>query len=474
MDWSDTTTLGVRYNLVNQMNLRGVGFWTLNYGGGSPELWTAIQTYFDGCYSVAVSTSPPNMSAVGAAVTVSASAGCPDANPLYHFGVLAPGAGSYQTVQDYSTRSSLTWNTNGLTLGTYRFSVWARDANSTGEFGNSAGTWDAYNNNTTYNLTACTGVNVSVTPTSPVGIGKTVTLTALASGCPDPNPLYHFGVLAPGASTYQLAQDYSTSPTFSWNTTGLVPGTYRFSVWARDANGSGAYGNSYGRWDSYDNSTLYNVTTCSAVGVSVVPNSPVGIGGTVTLTVHASGCPNTNPVYHFSVLAPGATAYQMVQDYSTTSTFTWNTTGLAPGTYRFSVWARDAGSAGAFSNSAGAWDVYNNNTTYTLTSCSAVSVTVSPASPKTAGTTVAVTASASGCPNANPVYHFSVLAPGATTYTMVQDYSTTATFTWNTTGLAPGTYRFSVWARDASSSGAYSNSAGAWDVYNNSVTFTIS
>jgi uncharacterized protein (DUF2141 family) len=199
----------------------------------------------------------------------------------------------------------------------------------------------------------------------------------------------------------------------------------------------------------------------------------VGIGGTVTLTAHASGCPNTNPVYHFSVLAPGATAYKMVQDYSTSPTLAWNTAGLAPGTYRFSVWARDAGSAGAFSNSAGAWDVYDNNTTYTLTTCSAVNVTMSQASPKAAGTTVTVTANASGCPNANPVYHFSVLAPGAATYTMVQDYSTTTTFTWNTTGLVPGTYRFSVWARDASSSGAYNNSAGTWDVYNNSVTFTI-
>jgi hypothetical protein len=86
---------------------------------------------------------------------------------------------------------------------------------------------------------------------------------------------------------------------------------------------------------------------------------------------------------------------------------------------------------------------------------------------------VTVTANASGCPNANPVYHFAVMAPGATTYTMVQDYSTSATFTWTTTGLASGTYRFSVWARDAASSGAYSNSSGAWDAYNNGLTFTI-
>jgi spore germination protein YaaH/uncharacterized protein (DUF2141 family) len=260
MDWSDTSTLAVRYQMVNQMNLRGVGFWTLNYGGGSPELWAAIQTYFNGCYDVVVSTTPPTPSVVGTTVTVNASAGCPDASPLFHFSVLAPGATAYQTVQDYSTSSSLTWNTNGLTTGTYRFSVWARDANSTGEFGNSAGTWDAYNNNTTYNLNACTGVNVSVTPTSPVGTGKTVAVTALASGCPDPNPIYHFGLLAPGASAYQLAQDYSASGTYTWNTTGLAPGTYRFSVWARDASSSGAYNNSAGAWDVYNNSVTFTIS----------------------------------------------------------------------------------------------------------------------------------------------------------------------------------------------------------------------
>jgi hypothetical protein len=66
-----------------------------------------------------------------------------------------------------------------------------------------------------------------------------------------------------------------------------------------------------------------------------------------------------------------------------------------------------------------------------------------------------------------------VLAPGATSYTVVQGNSTSATFTWNTTGLAPGTYRFSVWATDAASSGVYGNSAGRWDAYNNDTVFVL-
>jgi spore germination protein YaaH len=46
MYWHDVTSLGARYNLANNDNLRGVGFWTLNYGGGSPELWDALSAYF--------------------------------------------------------------------------------------------------------------------------------------------------------------------------------------------------------------------------------------------------------------------------------------------------------------------------------------------------------------------------------------------------------------------------------------------
>jgi hypothetical protein len=292
----------------------------------------------------------------------------------------------------------------------------------------------------------------------------------VASGCPDPNPLYHFAVLAPGAATYQLAQDYSTSPTYAWNTAGLAPGTYRFSVWARDASSSGAFGNSSGRWDAYNNGTVYTLSGCSGVSVASSPMSTAEVGGTVTITATGSGC--GNPLYHFAVMAPGSTTYQLAQDYSTSPSYTWNTSGLAPGAYRFSVWVKDASSGGAFGNSSGRWDAYNNDTLYTLSSCSALSVTVSPGSSSARGTTVTVTAKASGC--SSPVYHFALLAPGATNYVVAQDYSAGATYTWNTTSLAAGQYRFSVWARDAASSGASGNSSGRWDTYNNNTTYTLS
>jgi spore germination protein YaaH len=465
--WDDATSLGAKYGLVNSARLRGVGIWTLNYGGGAKELWSALANHFAACRAVSASVSPASPQNVGAAITLSAhTTGCP--SPVYRFSVLGPDGAGYQVLQEYSSASTFSWHTSGLTPGAWRISVWARGSDGTGVYGNDTGRWDAYNNGLTYTLKSCSAVSVSVSPASPAGIGAVVKLTAHATGCASPQ--YRFLVMPPGG-TYQVAQDYSTIATFSWATTGLGPGQYRFSVWAKDTNSAGASGNSSGRWDAYNNGSTYTLMpVCSAVGVSAAPASPAAVGTTVSLTASATGC--THPVYHFAVLAPGATAYQVVQEYSATATFNWNTTGKALGDYRFSVWARDNGSTGTSGNSAGRWDTYNNNTVYRLTpTCSAVTVTVSPASPAHVGATVTLTAHATGCPN--PQFHFSVIKPGGATYELVQDYSTNATLTWDTTGAATGFYRFSVWARDAASAGTSGNTGGRWDAYNNGTTFVL-
>ncbi|HKC18091.1 MAG TPA: glycosyl hydrolase family 18 protein, partial [Candidatus Dormibacteraeota bacterium] len=44
--FDDTVSLGAKYDLVNRDNLRGVGMWNLNYGGGAPELWNLLAAKF--------------------------------------------------------------------------------------------------------------------------------------------------------------------------------------------------------------------------------------------------------------------------------------------------------------------------------------------------------------------------------------------------------------------------------------------
>ena len=419
------------------------------------------------CSSVTDTAAPASPQAAGITVTFTASAsGC--ANPLYEFWILRPGS-QWQIVQSYSSSRTFSWNTTGLAGGTYLYTVWARDAGSPGTSCGSLGCEDTYFPGTAFSLTsqACTSVTESAAPASPQLAGTTVTFTASASGCPQ--PLYQFWILAPGYQ-WKVGQAYSSTATFSWSTTGLAPGSYLYTVWARDSSSPGTSCGSLGCEDAYFPGTAYNLTSpCASATESAAPASPQLSGTTVTFTAASTGCPQ--PLYQFWILAPGH-AWQIVQAYSGSATFSWNTTGLAPGSYLYTVWARDASSPGTSCGSLGCEDAYFPGTTYSLTgqACSSVTESAAPGSPQHPGTTVTLTAAASGCPH--PLYQFWILAPGHA-WQVVQAYSSTATFSWTTTGLAPGSYLYTVWARDSSSPGTSCGSLGCEDAYFPGTAYTL-
>jgi spore germination protein YaaH len=466
--WDDTTALGAKYDLVNADNLRGVGIWTLNYGGGASELWSALSNHFAGCRGVST-TASPSPAPIGTTITLTANAsGCPSPNPQFQFWILSPGASAYQLGHAYSTSATLKWDTTGAAAGTYVVSTWVRDAASPGSFGNASGRWDAYSSIQVAVITLpCTSVSVSFAPSSPGTIGAAVSSTAQPSGCP--NPLYQFWMLPPGGTSFQVTQAYSTSGTYQWSTSGKAPGTYVLATWVRDASSTGTYGNAQGRWDAYSVSQYVLNGSCAGVSVSFAPASPNTIGATVTATAHASGC--SNPQYQFWILSPGGTAYQLAQAYSTNATMKWDTTGAPAGTYVVSTWVRDQTSTGTYGNQSGRWDGYDSSP-YAMQSspCSSVGVTFAPASSTPAGTPVTVTAQATGCPH--PLYQFWILPPGGTAYQVSQAYSSSPSFSWDTTGKGAGPYIVSTWVRDASSAGADGNQLGRWDAYS-SATYLV-
>jgi hypothetical protein len=207
-------------------------------------------TVFQPCSAQAASSAPASQSKVGTLVTVTARASvCP--NPLYEFWILAPGSSStWRQVQPYSTKATYAWATAGLAAGTYMITVWERDANSTGITGNAIGRWDTQAS-LMYAVTpyTCAAASLQGSPATSTTVGATVTFTATASGCP--NPLYQFWILAPGASSWQLARPYSSSAAFSWTTTGKLRGSYEVAVWARDSTSTGLSGHAFGRWDAF-------------------------------------------------------------------------------------------------------------------------------------------------------------------------------------------------------------------------------
>jgi hypothetical protein len=44
--WDDALSLGANYALVDARGLRGAGVFTLDCGGGAPELWDALARAF--------------------------------------------------------------------------------------------------------------------------------------------------------------------------------------------------------------------------------------------------------------------------------------------------------------------------------------------------------------------------------------------------------------------------------------------
>jgi hypothetical protein len=84
---------------------------------------------------------------------------------------------------------------------------------------------------------------------------------------------------------------------------------------------------------------------------------------------------------------------------------------------------------------------------------SAVTLTPSVASPARVGGTVTFTAAASGGSGQYQYRYYLGVPSGA--QTLVRDYSTVATWSWNTAGRAPGTYTVVVHARNVGSTRSY-------------------
>ncbi len=293
-------------------------------------------------------------------------------------------------------------------------------------------------------VVGCSTMTASAQPptTTTAGTPVTVTGSASGSGAGCAAPQYQFWLLSPGG-IWSVVQPYSRSATYSWVTASLSPGTYRFSVWARETGS----GNSYDSFSAFDHA-LTAASACTGLSASAAPPTSSSVGTQVTVTAIASGC--VNPRYEFWLLPPGG-IWSLVQPYSATAAYPWNTAGNVPGVYRFSVWTRDLGSPGSAGTAPNTYDSFSAFN-YTLTTCSSMTATASPATSANVGAPVSVTGSAGGC--AAPLYQFYLLPPGGT-WSLVQPYSATAGYNWNTAGSAAGVYRFSVWARDSNSSAAY-------------------
>jgi hypothetical protein len=174
----------------------------------------------------------------------------------------------------------------------------------------------------------------------PVAAGMSVTWTANVPGGTPPLQ-YQFSVWRSGVG-WSLGRDFSPSNTFTW--TAPADGTYVVQLLVR--NGGTVMG-----YDGYTNSGYFNIASnAPARFVSVSANVllPAHGGTSITWTALASGGTAGPLQFQFARLNQATGVWSVVQPYSTSSQFTWNTSLSDVGDYLIQVWVRSAGSAAGY------------------------------------------------------------------------------------------------------------------------------
>jgi hypothetical protein len=353
------------------------------------------------------------------------------------------GSGSYEyrfvlingttgtVVRSYSSSNTWTWNTAGYAAGAYMIEVDVRSAGSNAAY-------EAYKT-ISYSLVTnspATGATLTAGPASPRYIGTQVTFTAGGIGG---SGSYEYRFVLISGTTGTVVRSYSATNTWTWNTTNYAVGTYRVEVDVRNAGSPAAY-------EAYKTISYSLVANTPATGATLTasPATSQMVGNSAAFTAGGSGGSGS---YEYRFVLINGTTGTVVRSYSTTNTWTWNTTGYTAGAYMIEVDVRSAGSSAAY-------EAYKAISYSLVTSSPATGATLTagPASPQPIGTQVTFTAGGIG---GSGSYEYKFILINGSTGTKVQNYSATNAWSWNTTGYAAGNYRVEVDVRNAGSTAAY-------------------
>jgi probable HAF family extracellular repeat protein len=420
-DWTTTGLAAGTYQVV--VHARNVGS-TKSY-----ETYKSINYVLVLTPASSVTLSPSVLSPIslGTPVTFTAAASGGSGSYQYKYLLRAPG-GTLVTVRDYASTATWKWTTTGLATGAYQVVVHARNAGSTKSY-------ETYKSITYALANPASAVTLTPGVASPVSVGTPVTFTAVASGGSG-SYQYKYLLRAPGGTLVTI-RDYASTATWKWTTTGLAAGAYQVVVHARNAGSTKNY-------ETYKSITYVLANPASAVTLTPGVASPVSVGTPVTFTAVASGGSGSYQ-YKYLLRAPGGTLVT-VRDYASTATWKWTTTGLTAGAYQVVVHARNAGSTKSY-------ETYKSINYVLVSPASAVTLCPNVQSPTNVGMPMTFYAVASGG-SGSYQYKYLLKVPGGTLVT-VRDYSIHATWDWNTTGLATGTYQVVVHARNAGSTKSY-------------------
>jgi len=363
------------------------------------------------CTATTLTTSATSPYASGAgAITLTATGTCAGTTEYQFY--YKDSAGVFHLIQAYSATSTATWNAD-YKAGTYQLLAEIRPVGSTAGY-----VTYVY---VPFTLTGCGVPTLASDKSSPQVAGATVswTATVTCSGTPQ----YAFYVESP-AGIWTLAQPYSASNTFAWNSP-TTPGAYMVEVLVRNS------GAAEDLWDNFL-SAPFTLGLCNTPTLTPSASSPYASGaGAITLT--ATGTCAGSTEYQFYFQDPSL-VWHLIQAYSAGTTASWNADYKA-GAYTLLVEIRPVGSSATY--------ITFTKLPFTLTGCGVPTLASDKPSPQVAGTTVTFTATVT-C-SGTPQYQFYVRTP-AGVWTLAQDWSASNTFAWTPT--TTGSYLVEVLVRN--------------------------
>ena len=316
----------------------------------------------------------------------------------------------------------------GLTDGTpYSFKVTATNAQGS----------DSLTSNTAIPGLGCGSASLTGSVASPVPSGTSVRFTAASTACNSPEYAYW---VKPRGGYWTLERDYG-GDIWTWQTSGLKPGIYQLAVWARQRGSPRSY-------DTYS-FTTYTLGKAGCLTAALAPSvgSPQPPGTQVTFTGSSPGC--ASPEYEFWLLRPGR-PWAMVQAYSTTATWLFDSAAYGSGTFQVGVWVRQAGSVADYDSF-----FVSSYSIHAAGGCVVASLNPSAATPQIAGALVTFTPQQTGCTNK---YKFWLLPPGGS-WRVVQAYGAGSHWVWNTAGYGAGVYEVGVWEGRSTTPNSYESYA---------------
>lgn len=290
------------------------------------------------------------------------------------------------------------------------------------------------------------------------GVGASVTITAT---CPPASvQSYEIVVQSTTSGTSTVVQGWTTNTTgtdtATWTTTNDQPGEYYIDLNTSDltSNQCLAADTSCGT-----TSVLYALNACSVPVLDITPVSPQLVGVTVNIAATSTCSGGLAPEYQFSETL--GTTTTVLQSYSTTSTYAWNTTGVSPGSYQITVSAYPSGASPTAASSA--------SQPYVLAGpCTSSSVVVD--TPNTSnqltstatGTNVTINGSATCPAGDNPTFAFFYTPPGGTGLTAIpgNTWSIASSVGWTTPNSPTGVYTITMEVSSLGGSTPDATSAG--------------